>query len=190
MRCAISFDRPLNPYAMAVHQAAHAVASCVFDIPVIEISASFGGRQGTFEAEDLSRIAPAPAVDHRARHAAEKEGIALLAGAAAQVRGTGLAPFGYECEDNDRVFALLGDVEPEEAVQSAWFEYLRERTRVLVENEIAWRLIADIAGALLLRGVLSGATVRGILTDYLDRRDAMPPSNVVELPVLGRWPTL
>lgn len=190
MRCVLSFERSLNPYAMAVHHAAHAVVSFVFDIPVIEISASCGGRQGTFDAEDLARVDTASAGDRLARRAVEKEGIALLAGAAAQVRGTGLAAYGYEREDNNRVFALLGDIEPEEVVQSAWFEYLHERARVLVENEIAWRLISDITGALLLRGVLSGAAIRGILTDYLDRRDAMLPSNVVELPVLGRWPTL
>ena len=189
MRCAISFDQPLNPYAMAVHHAAHAFAACLFEMEVTEISSSYGGRQGMFEVEGE------PDLDHRSvginriRHAAEKRAIVLLAGAAAQVRGTGTVAFGYEDADQTQVFDLLGAIEPE-PVTSEWFSYLRERTRVLVANEVAWRLISEITGSLLLRGHLGGDAVRRIATAFVDRIEAMPESNVVEVPVLGRWPTL
>jgi hypothetical protein len=190
LRCTISFDRPLNPYAMAVHHAAHAFACCLFDIPLIEISASYGGRQGSFVGRPLSRGDAASPNDRRARFAAEREGITLLAGAAAQVRGMGLAPYGYEWDDIEHVYAILSEVEPEEAVVSAWFEYLRERARVLIENDLAWRLIGNITGALLLRGHLAGSTIRRMLMESRDRRAAMPPTNAVFVPAYGTWPTL
>jgi hypothetical protein len=156
----------------------------------MEIAASCCGRQGIFVAEGAPNLDTRSTGDVRLRQAAEKRAIVLLAGAAAQTRGTGMVAYGYECDDHDLVFDLLGAIEPDDTIASSWFWYLHERTRVLVENDVAWRTVSELTAALLLRGWLSGDEVRRIATAFLERLEAMPKSDVVKVPVLGRWPTL
>lgn len=160
--------------AVAYHEAGHAMADFRLGFKIKHVSVlpdvvSAGRTRSNLGLNLRSLAFDTPSAAALAR--CHEKVISLLAGREAQRRFRPQSVRSHMAE-NDRKSAvdILWRIHPERKEMRAALKYLEARTRNLIRDCKNWRLIEDLAGALVESGSLDGQEVRRIFVQSVQNQ--------------------
>jgi hypothetical protein len=151
-----------EPWTLAVHQAGHCVTAHILGLRVARVKTSENGFCDVSWYRRTNAGSPTRAV-------VEADALVALAGAAAQwLYRDGTVRSVHVRRDDAMAVVVLRQVEPDDAVEEKWREYLRQRALHLVSEPLHQLLIARLAGFLVERQHAEGREVHA----FLDREQS------------------
>jgi hypothetical protein len=173
--------------AVAYHEAGHAVAHVMLDVPVrLATIVPEGSTLGQVEGRPMPRYITAwmdaggpyyEEVPLRVRDRLEREVMCIEAGGIAQAKATrtheGTAvtmahpEFGTVVVDSDlrRIIDIVGRLSVGDGDRVPYSQWLHARTALLLDRPEVWASVEAVATALLERSQLSGRDVRQVATE-------------------------
>ena len=154
--------------ADAMHVAAHAVVAFDFGIPIR--GAVFDGRHRVFEAAWSSLAYVRDDASSEARIALERDCIAVQCGVVGRALALGWSHKVWGWDDQSLACDLMERFEYDSGVVTGWFDYQRERARVLMTDPAAWTRVELLAQRLRAVRAMDGPAIAAFLADL--RTDA------------------
>ena len=162
-----SRPNPKLDQRIAYHEAGHAVASYVENIPFLEVSIEPDGEAAgrCVHPPPPKWFRPADRVDYRTRRRIESEVLVLLAGPAAEAMFAGRECRGRAFGDRREAERLAGLAMYSDEELSAYLRWLRLRARYVVGAR--WHTVECLAHLLLKKRTIRRTEARKVLADAL-----------------------